>query len=102
MGVDRHDKSRRANAISSKMVRGVAGLSSMMRRWRRLGPRDLFSQAGQKTSEFQTCRRVALSMKREAGLTQHVVGLGGLLRPDWVDGIIDSGRGAGWKRRIVG
>jgi hypothetical protein len=38
MGVERHDNKRRANAINSKMVRGVAGLSNMMRGGRQLGP----------------------------------------------------------------
>jgi hypothetical protein len=60
-----HDSKRRANAISSKMVRGVAGLSNMMRGEQQLALRDLVSQAGLKTSEFQTCKR-ALSIRRGA------------------------------------
>ena len=31
IGVERHESSKSANAISSKMVRGVAGLSNMVR-----------------------------------------------------------------------
>jgi hypothetical protein len=48
--VERHDSKRRANAISSKMVRGVAGLSNMMRGEQQLWLGDLVSQAGLKTS----------------------------------------------------
>jgi hypothetical protein len=56
MGVDKQEMSNSAKATSSKMVRGVAGLSNIARgRATDCAPSGTLSQARKKTSESQTC-----------------------------------------------
>lgn len=57
IGVDKQEIKSSAKATSSRMVRGVAGLSNIVRgRARACALSRTFSQARKETSEFQTCK----------------------------------------------
>jgi hypothetical protein len=70
IGVDRQEINNSAKATSSRMVRGVAGLSNIApERIRACAPSVTLSQARKKMSEFQTCKFASCSYGFD--LSQH-------------------------------